>query len=151
MHVTHPGASANAATAAAVHTGAANAAATADGNAASAAAASLACRLLLLLLLLGVCAPVQCCLINASHLVVHKQAGQQHRQAEDLRTVLGRLQDTQAVCYQSLSVPTSGASARVTPNSLNATSQPFRFTAAGRLIVQSTPYASTRQPSSDSC
>jgi hypothetical protein len=97
-----------------VHTGAANAAATADGNAASAAAASLTCRLLLLLLLLGVCAPVQCCLINASHLVVHKQAGQQHRQAEDLRAVLGRLQDTQAVCYQSLSVPTNGASARVT-------------------------------------
>jgi hypothetical protein len=46
------------------------------------------------LLLLGLCAPVQCCLINASHLVVHKQAGQQHCQAEDLCAVLGRLQDT---------------------------------------------------------
>lgn len=36
--------------------------------------------------------PVQCRLINAAHLVEHKQAGEQHRQAEDLSGVLPRLQ-----------------------------------------------------------
>lgn len=40
--------------------------------------------------------PVQRRLINAAHLVVHKQAGQQHRQGEDLRAVLSRLQASTA-------------------------------------------------------
>lgn len=41
-------------------------------------------------------APVQRGLVDASHLVEHKQAGKQHRQREDLGAILASLHSTQA-------------------------------------------------------
>lgn len=50
----------------------------------------------------GCPSPVQCCFIDASHLVVHKQAGEQYCQREDLGAVLGSLhmQDRQQRAYE---------------------------------------------------